>query len=56
MGRTIDRRTFIASAAAATGALALPARPVQVSPQGADRLAVPERLRSARTRHPQTTR
>ncbi|GED10280.1 hypothetical protein [Cellulosimicrobium cellulans] len=37
-------------------ALALPARPVQVSPQGADRLAVPERLRSARTRHPQTTR
>ena len=37
-------------------ALALPAQPVQVSPQGADRLAVPERLRSARARHPQTTR
>ena len=35
MGRIIDRRTFIASAAAATGALALPARlPAQVQTGG----------------------
>ncbi|NDO88594.1 hypothetical protein [Cellulosimicrobium composti] len=31
-------------------ALALPAQPVPVSPQGADRLAIPERFRSARAR------
>jgi hypothetical protein len=36
MGRTIDRRNFIASAAAAAGALALPARlPAQVQTGGA---------------------
>lgn len=36
MGRTIDRRSFIASAAAAAGALALPARlPAQVQTGGA---------------------
>lgn len=37
-------------------ALGLPARPVEVSPQGADRLAIPDRLRSARARHPQPAR
>ena len=47
MGRTIDRRTFIASAAAATGALALPARlPAQVQtggPQAARILEIAQR-------------